>query len=195
MTFTLTNYTILYFLLPAVLSPILAAVVAAIGLRRWRPTILTLAIVGLILSLVGAVLFHNPLFDTSAHDVLNSSRNLMQEVIAAAALKSSIVIGGIGVFYALILTARAQRWGWFTAITVAAVISAIAGVALLSPSILFDFLSNEQAHSLASVPGFKFIMYTIASLSLIVMILFALLSRGAPVTSAALSMSDEVTLP
>jgi hypothetical protein len=195
MTFTLNNYNILYFLLPAVLSPILAAVVAAIGLRRWRPTILTLAIVGLILSFVGVILFHNPLFDTSAHDVLTGNSNPMQEVIAAAALKSGVVIGSIGVFYALILTARARRWGWFTTITTAAVISAIAGVALLSPSILFDFLSNEQVHSLASVPGFKFIMYAIASLSLMVMILFALLSRGSPVTFAAPSMSDEVTLP
>lgn len=189
------NYDVLVILLPALLFPILAAVVAAIGLRRWRPSILALAIASLILLLVGALLFSSPLFARSLTEILESTHKQTQQFIAATSLQSSMVVGSIGVFYALIQTARVQGWGWFTAITAAAIISTTASMTIVNPGILFDTLSNDQVHSLASAPGFKIIIYILASLSLIVILLYALLSRRSPVTAAAPSMADDVTLP
>ena len=102
-----------------------------------------------------------------------------------------------GAFYALIVAGRVRRWGWFTALAIATIISSIAGVLQAQPTILLDILGQQLAHDIGSAPGYVLISSIATSLSLLLQLLFALLSGHPSATyrPLAVASSDAVTLP
>ncbi|HET8907337.1 MAG TPA: hypothetical protein VFN11_10265 [Ktedonobacterales bacterium] len=188
----LKQYDYLDLLLPSVLFAVLAILVAAVGIARWRPVMVTTSLVGFALLMVGGILSHSPVAATASAALADSSVSSTQQIFAIAALRSGIVLGMLAAFYTLIVAARAHQWAWFVGIGLAAIIGAAAGVLVQSPSIWFDALGDQQAHAIASVPSYMLIGSVVAGLPLIVVLLDGLLGNPTPEVMRA---SNDVTLP
>jgi hypothetical protein len=188
----LKQYDYLDLLLPSVLFAVLAILVAAVGIARWRPVMVTTSLVGLALSVVGGILSHSPVAATASAALADSRVSSTQQIFAIAALRSGIVLGMLAAFYTLIVAARAYQWAWFVGIGLAAIIGAAAGVLVQSPSIWFDALGDQQAHAITSAPSYMLIGSIVAGLPLIVVLLDGLLGNPTPEMMRA---SNEVTLP
>lgn len=188
----LKQYDYLDLLLPSVLFAVLAILVAAVGIARWRPVMVIASLVGLALLVVGGILSHSPVAATASAALAESSVSSTQQVFAIAALRSGIVLGMLAAFYTLIVAARSHQWGWFLGIGLAAIIGAAAGVLVQSPSIWFDVLGDQQAHAIASAPSYMLIGSVVAGLPLIVVLLDGLLGNPTPEMMRA---SNDVTLP
>lgn len=120
----LKQYDYLDLLLPSVLFAVLAILVAAVGIARWRPVMVTTSLVGFALLMVGGILSHSPVAATASAALADSSVSSTQQIFAIAALRSGIVLGMLAAFYTLIVAARAHQWAWFVGIGLAAIIGA-----------------------------------------------------------------------
>jgi hypothetical protein len=175
-------------LLPAVLFAALAILTAAVGISRWRPVMVIFSVGGLALLVAGDIFSHNG----AAASTADSSMTATRQILAIAALRSGIVLGMLAAFYTLVVAARSHQWGWFAGIGLAAIIGAAAGVLVQKPSIWPDVLGGEQAHTIATAPGYMLIGSIVARLPLIVVLLDGLLGNPTP---EVLRASNEVMVP
>lgn len=190
------QYDILAQLLPAILFTVVAIVVAAVGIMRWRPTVATLAIVSLALLVVGSILYRNPILDATAPQptpLATDTGSSTAQIMGLSAQHSSIILGSLCAFFALIVAARGRQFGWFAGIAVASIISGLAGLLLLMPTLVFDFTSQEQAQSIITTSNVPLIAAVLAGFVALVELLYALI--GQTVAGVTLTTNDDITMP
>ena len=163
---------------PAILFLLLMALVAILGVTRWRPTLLALALAALAPRLLGVAILHQalsrePFFFSAVF--LQAIGNLMVNL--------SISTTTVGVFLALVLAARAHSWGWFSVILLAAILSTLTANFAFS---MYGLLVFDPAHARQTYlePGYFIFSNIIAGLDILVILLFALLG---PQTTAAVA--------
>jgi hypothetical protein len=180
------------------LFALLALVIGSVNLVRWRPVAFVVTLPGIALLLFAGFFMQNPFTTVIApqDSTPNSDTDLFRVVTLSAARRGALVALA-GAFYALIVAGRVRHWGWFTTLAIASVISAIAGVLLVPPTILFGFLGQQHAHDSGSGPGYVVIFSVVTRLPLLLLLLIALLSGRTSATypSPAVASSDAVMLP
>ena len=193
---TVIQYDILVQLLPPVVFALLAIVIGSINLVRWRPVAFVVTLFGIALLLFAGFFMQNPFVIVPQGSTLSSSNDLLC-VIALSAARCGALVALAGAFYALIVAGRVRRWGWFTTLAITTIISAVAGVLQVQPTILFDFLGGQQTQAIATAPGYVLIISIVTSLPLLMLLLFALLSgrQSATYRPPTVANSDAVTLP
>lgn len=142
---TAAQSALLTTVLSAVLVPVLAAIVAIIGLARARKTVLVLAIVGLLLYLIteiGVRLIESAVRVGVPYGLVNAAITLSPIAIQVASQAG--IVGGI---LALIRTAQIRRWSWFGTLLAAMLITALGGL-LLNTYVITQVLGNERAFDL-----------------------------------------------
>jgi hypothetical protein len=197
----LQNY-LLASVLPSVVVPLLIALVAILGVARWRRTLLVLALVELIFLVLGAVALRT--FTFGAVSTLPVRVLEFLQEVGTPLIVMSVSIATVGLFLALTLAARARRWGWFVALLLAAIISVLAAGFSFSPVPLIALFGYDTAQALRALsePLYIIVSNGLAALTMLVQLLYAIFGprdaqetqeTGAPATAPA-SASD-VTLP
>ncbi len=172
--------------LPSILFPLLIALVAILGIDRWRRTIVILASIALLLIIVGILTLR-------VHFL-----NIFLPTIAISVILSGLIISEVSIFLALVLAARSRHWGWFTTLLIAAVISTLASPFVTSYLAFYIFFGLERAQTLFSAPLYAIITTACASLTIVAQLLYALVGPRETVpspASATLASADDVTLP
>lgn len=177
---------VLQIVLPALLFPFLIVLAAGIGIPHWRRMLLVLTLVALALLIFGAVFLR---FTING----DQSEWFMYDLQAYAtpAINLSGVFSRVGAFLALVSVARSRRWSWFIVLAVAAILSALAGMVAFSSEGLELFVGSEQALSLFRSPLFAIVMNTLAGLTILVQLLYALIGPRTSATTTAMSMSSD----
>lgn len=188
------NYLLLS-VLPSVLLPLLIALIAILGVARWRRTVVTLTIIALLLLNIGVLALRAPFLRSASFPSQFAFTYL--PTIAGSVIDCAFVIAEVGIFLTLVLSARSRRWGWFTALLIAAVISMLAAQFAFSSFPLFIFIGIERAQTLFSAPLYAVITTVLASIAMLAQLLYALFGArpAAPATTATAASSDDVTLP
>ncbi len=186
--------------LPSLVVPLLIALVAILGVARWRRTLLVLALVELIFLALGVLALR--IFTFGAVSTLPVGVFEFLQEVGTPLVIMSVSSATIGLFLALTLAARARRWGWFVALLLAAVVSALATEFAISPLPLIALLGYDTAQALhaLSEPLYAIVSNGLAALTMHVQLLYAIFGprdaqemRFAPAVTSA-SASD-VTLP
>jgi hypothetical protein len=186
-------------LIPTVLFPLLIILAAGLGISRWRRLLLVLSLIALVLLAFGAFFLRTILDVRLSNRIPDSIINLFQPLATPAIIYSSLV-GHVGAFLALVLAARARSWGWFSALAVTTIISALAMLVAFNSYGLEIFNGSEQALSLYLSPLYGVISAVIVGLVLIAQVVYALFgprdpeeTRAAPANMPA--NATDVTLP
>lgn len=188
-------------LLPTVLTPLLIGLAVGLGSSRWRRAIFVYALVALLLYLFAAVIFY--IVDVtmfaerlSATDTSATSPVMSLLPYAVPAVYCSSVLGTVGAFLALVLARRARRWGWFTILLSAMLISAIAVLFALSAISLTLFIKDDkQAIELFSSSFYTVIVDILVILTMIAQLAFALFGPRESRSAAGIASASDVTLP
>ena len=183
--------------LPSLVVPLLIALVAILGIARWRRTLLILALVELICLVVGLLTLR--IFVLGA--VLGVARPFsarpfaLVQTFGTPLIAISLSTTTIGLFLALTLVARSRRWGWFVALLLAAIISALAAEVAFSSYPLTVLLGYPTAHALQTLadPLYTIITSNLVALSMLVHLLYAIFGPREP--HAAPAITDDATLP
>jgi hypothetical protein len=186
--------------LPSLVVPLLIALVAILGVARWRRTLLVLALVELIFLALGVLALR--IFTFGAVSTLPVGVFEFLQEVGTPLVIMSVSSATIGLFLALTLAARARRWGWFVALLLAAIVSALATEFAISPLPLIALFGYDTAQALRALsePLYAIVSNGLAALTMLVQLLYAIFGprdaqemRFAPaVTSASAS---GVTLP
>lgn len=187
--------------LPSLVVPLLIALVAILGVARWRRTLLVLALVELIFLALGVLALR--IFTFGAVSTLPVGVFEFLQEVGTPLVIMSVSSATIGLFLALTLAARARRWGWFVALLLAAIVSALAtefAISPLPPLIALFGYDTAQALRALSEPLYAIVSNGLAALTMLVQLLYAIFGprdaqemRFAPAVTSA-SASD-VTLP
>lgn len=186
--------------LPSLVVPLLIALVAILGVARWRRTLLVLALVELIFLALGVLALR--IFTFGAVSTLPVGVFEFLQEVGTPLVIMSVSSATIGLFLALTLAARARRWGWFVALLLAAVVSALATEFAISPLPLIALFGYDTAQALRALsePLYAIVSNGLAALTMLVQLLYAIVGprdaqemRFAPAVTSA-SASD-VTLP
>lgn len=186
--------------LPSLVVPLLIALVAILGVARWRRTLLVLALVELIFLALGVLALR--IFTFGAVSTLPVGVFEFLQEVGTPLVIMSVSSATIGLFLALTLAARARRWGWFVALLLAAVVSALATEFAISPLPLIALFGYDTAQALRALsePLYAIVSNGLAALTMLVQLLYAIFGprdaqemRFAPAVTSA-SASD-VTLP
>lgn len=186
--------------LPSLVVPLLIALVAILGVARWRRTLLVLALVELIFLALGVLALR--IFTVGAVSTLPVGVFEFLQEVGTPLVIMSVSSATIGLFLALTLAARARRWGWFVALLLAAVVSALATEFAISPLPLIALFGYDTAQALRALsePLYAIVSNGLAALTMLVQLLYAIFGprdaqemRFAPAVTSA-SASD-VTLP
>ena len=185
--------------IPTLLFPLLIVLAAGIGITRWRRLLLVLSLVALVLLAFGVLFYRTILNVQLSNSFPDSIINLFQP-LAIPALRCGSLIGNVGAFLALTLAAHARNWGWFSALAVAAIISALATLVAFDSYGLELFSGTERALSLFLSPLYAIITAVVVGLVLIAQLLYALFGPreplGAPaVTAPAPASGSDMTQP
>ncbi|HEU5349210.1 MAG TPA: hypothetical protein VFU63_11425 [Ktedonobacterales bacterium] len=176
--------------IPAVLFPVIAALVAIGGASNGRRTLAVLSLVGLALLLFGGFAISTPIVIKPSLGAFDA------QWIALPALFVGLGICRIGEVYALILTTRARDWLWFAAILIAAVIGAIAALFVLNANVPYAFLATlGQRSTISQLPYVPLIFSALSGVTLIAQLLYALIGLRGTTNAATSTFADEVTLP
>lgn len=197
MTSQVQNFLFAY-LLPNVLLPLVIAVVAILGVARWRRTLLALAIAELALFTLGIASLR--IFILGVGRVLPIPIIEFVTELGAPLINISIAITWIGALLALTLSARAHSWGWFVALLLTAIISIVAIEFAFSPYGLIVFYGTSRALQIFTVPQYEIITNGLAGLTILVQLLYAIFGRRElqqpDVAPGAIPASaNEATLP
>lgn len=186
--------------LPSLVVPLLIALVAILGVARWRRTLLVLALVELIFLALGVLALR--IFTFGAVSTLPVGVFEFLQEVGTPLVIMSVSSATIGLFLALTLAARARRWGWFVVLLLAAVVSALATEFAISPLPLIALFGYDTAQALRALsePLYAIVSNGLAALTMLVQLLYAIFGprdaqemRFAPAVTSA-SASD-VTLP
>jgi hypothetical protein len=186
--------------LPSLVVPLLIALVAILGVARWRRTLLVLALVELIFLALGVLALR--IFTFGAVSTLPVGVFEFLQEVGTPLVIMSVSSATIGLFLALTLAARARRWGWFVALLLAAIVSALATEFAISPLPLIALFGYDTAQALRALsePLYAIVSNGLAALTMLVQLLYAIFGprdaqemRFAPAVTSA-SASD-VTLP
>jgi hypothetical protein len=186
--------------LPSLVGPLLIALVAILGVARWRRTLLVLALVELIFLALGVLALR--IFTFGAVSTLPVGVFEFLQEVGTPLVIMSVSSATIGLFLALTLAARARRWGWFVALLLAAIVSALATEFAISPLPLIALFGYDTAQALRALsePLYAIVSNGLAALTMLVQLLYAIFGprdaqemRFAPAVTSA-SASD-VTLP
>ena len=169
--------------LPNILFPLLVALVAALGVNRWRRTLLWFSISGLILFIVSVLLLRPPVVSVGIR--LFGSLIEFLYVIASPSVTTCFILGEIGGFMAIVLAARSRSWGWFTILLVTALITAVGGLFAFSPYALTIFGAANQARDTFYTPLYAIITGVPTGLSLLTQLLYAFFGPRDSAPSAA----------
>ena len=161
--------------LPSILFILLIALVAVLGVARWPRTLLALALVALALRLLGIVIAHFLL--GGMERVLPTRVSEFLLLIGSPIINLSISVTTVGVFLALVLSARVRSWGWFSVILLAVIVSAFAANFAYSLYGLLVFVGTPQAYQIYLQPPYIIITNVIASLNIFALLLYALLGQ------------------
>ena len=179
--------------LPSVVFPLLVALVAALGINRWRRALLWLSIIGLILFIISALLLRIQFanlgvrFPTTVISLL--------DMVVSPAVSVSFILNEIGAIIALTLATRSHSWAWFINLLIATLISSGAGLFAFSPYALIVFGNYSQSQSVFYQPLYVLITVVPAGLSLLAQLLYALIGPQTATTATPVASSDAVTLP
>lgn len=187
---TAAQSAVLTTVLSLLLSPILVAIVAIIGLNQAKKTVLVLSIVGLVLFLgaeVGLRLFNSSVIDSGA--ALSTPASTLELLTTLLGFGPLVVLigsqaGSVGGFLALIRTAQLRHWDWFACIFAALIISAIGGV-LLNTFVVSQFTGTQRALELLQTPTYFILVSAIFSVTFIVQLLFGVFGPDTPASDAA----------
>lgn len=168
----LPNYVLLS-VVPSILLSLLIALVAILGITRWRRTVLALAIIALLLMIVGALALRTPFLRSAGFQSQFAFTYL--STIAGSMIDCAFVIGEVGIFLTLVLSARSRLWGWFTALLITAVISMLAAQFAFSSFPLYIFVGVERAQELFTAPLYAIITNILAGLAMVAQLLYALI--------------------
>ncbi|HEX5158873.1 MAG TPA: hypothetical protein VFW17_16805 [Ktedonobacterales bacterium] len=177
----LPNYVLLS-VVPSILLSLLIALVAILGITRWRRTVLALAIIALLLMIVGALALRIPFLHSAGFQSQFAFTYL--PTIAGSMIDCAFVIGEVGIFLTLVLSARSRLWGWFTALLITAVISMLAAQFAFSSFPLYIFVGIERAQELFTAPLYAIITNILAGLAMVAQLLYALID---PKTTTAVT--------
>jgi uncharacterized membrane protein YcfT len=170
--------------LPGIVFPLLIALVAVLGVARWPRTLLLLALVALTLRALGIVIAHFLL--GGMERVLPTPVSEFLLLIGSPTINLSISVTTVGVFLALVLSAQARSWGWFTVMLLATIVSALAANFAFSLYGLLVFSSTSQAYQTYLQPPYIIITNILAGLNILAILLYVLLrQRNTPVTPDA----------
>ena len=184
------NYIQTYLLtgvLPSILFPMLIALAAGLGMARWRRILVVLVIVGLALFVSGALVLiisamPGPGYASYPESTASSDVPfiaLLQSFATPAIIVSTAFIGA-GEVLALILAARSRSWRWFSVLIVAALIQHLAIQFALSPFGLIAFgTGTSRALQIFYSPAYRIPTYGIASLAMLVLVLYAVVGARA----------------
>ena len=198
MTSLLQNF-LLGSVLPSLVVPLLIALVAILGVARWRRALLVLALVELIFLVLGVLALR--IFAFGAVSTLPVRVFEFLQGVGTPLVAISVSSATIGLFLALTLAARARRWGWFVALLVAAIISVLASGFAFSPVPLIALFGYDTAQALHvfAEPLYTIVSNGLAALTMVAQLLYAIFGprdmqeTGSPAIASA-SASD-VTLP
>ncbi len=168
---------VLLIVVPSVLLPLLIALVAILGIARWRRTALALAIIALLLMIVGVLALRIPFLNSAGFQSQFAFTYL--PTIAGSVIDCAFVIGEVGIFLTLVLSARSRHWGWFTALLIAAVVSMLAAQFAFSYFPLYAFLDIERAQELFTALLYAIITTILAGLAMVAQLLYALVGPRA----------------
>lgn len=168
--------------LPGIVFPLLIALVAVLGVARWPRTLLALALVALALRILGIVIAHFLL--GGMERVLPPRVSEFLLLIGSPIINLSISVTTVGVFLALVLSARARSWGWFSVILLAVIVSAFATNFAYSLYGLLVFVGTPQAYQTYLQPPYIIITNVVASLNIVAILLYALIG---PKTTTAVA--------
>ena len=164
---------VLLSVVPSILLPLLVALVAILGVACWRRTVLALAIIALLLMIVGVLALRIPFLHSAGFQSQFAFTYL--PTIAGSVIDCAFVIGEVGIFLTLVLSARSRHWGWFTTLLIAAVISTLAGPFAFSSFPLYIFVGIERAQELFTAPLYAIITTILAGLAMGAQLLYALI--------------------
>lgn len=184
-------------ILPSILFPLLIALVAVLGIARWRRAIVILASIALLFLVLGVLTLRVHLLSADSFG-LQFVNIFLLPTIATSVILSGLIIGTVGIFLALVLAARSRHWGWFTTLLIAAVISTLAGPFATSYLAFYIFFGLERAQTLFSAPLYAIITTILAGLTMVAQLLYALIGprkAAQSPASATLASSTDVTLP
>ena len=182
---TAIQSAVLTTVISALLSPILVAIVAIIGLNRAKKTVLVLAIIGLVFFLsaeFGLRLAESGLTETTSPGTVHLISVFLQFGTLAVVIGSQA--GSVGGFLALIRTAQTRHWGWFAGILVALIVSAIGGI-LQNTFVISQFTSTQRAIELLQAPGYVIVTTAIFSVTFIVQILYGIFGSDTPANATS----------
>jgi hypothetical protein len=182
---TVTQLAVLTTVLSLLLSPILVAIVAIIGLNNAKKTVLVLAIIGLVLFLgaeIGLRLAESRLTESTSPSFIRLFSVLQQFGSLGVLIGSQA--GSVGGFLALIRTAQIRRWDWFAGIFVALIISAIGGI-LLNTFVVSQFIGTQRAIDLLQTPSYFILTSAIFSVTFIALLLYGIVGPDAPASDTA----------
>lgn len=201
MTLQVQNFLFAY-LLPNVLAPLVIALVAILGVARWRRTLLALAIAELVSFVVGVLTLRVFAFSAIFGAVNSLPLPVFEffQSLGAPLINISITITWIGALLALTLSARAHSWGWFVALLLASIISVLAIEFAFSPYGLIVLYGSSRAGEIFAETPYIIITNSLAGLTMLVQLLYAIFGRREPeqpgVTPSAMPASaNEATLP
>jgi hypothetical protein len=161
-------------ILPSILFPLLIALVAVLGSDRWRRTIVILTSIALLFLVLGVLTLrvHYLSPDSSRLQFVSI---FVLPTIATSVILCGLIIETIGIFLALVLSARSRHWGWFTTLLIAAVISTLAGPFVTSYLAFYIFFGLERAQELFTAPLYAVITTILAGLAMVAQLLYALI--------------------
>lgn len=197
MSLQVQNFLFAY-LLPNFLLPLVIAVVAILGVARWRGTLLALAIAELLLLILGIAALRILILGVGRF--LSIPFIEFVTGLGAPFINISIAITWIGALLALTLSARAHSWGWFVALLLASIISLLATEFAFSPYGLIILYGSSRAGEIFAETPYIIITNSLAALTMLVQLLYAIFGRreseqpGAALAAISAS-ANEATLP
>lgn len=197
MSLQIQNFLFAY-MLPNFLAPLVIAVVAILGVARWRPTLLALAIAELLLLVLGILALR--ILILGAGRFLSIPFIEFVGELGAPLINISIAITWIGALLALTLSARAHSWGWFVALLLASIISVLAIEFAFSPYGLIVLYGSSRAGEIFAETPYIIVTNSLAALTMLVQLLYAIFSRRELQQSIAnpaamRASANEATLP
>lgn len=197
MSLQIQNFLFAY-MLPNFIAPLVIAVVAILGVARWRPTLLALAIAELLLLVLGILALR--ILILGAGRFLSIPFIEFAGELGAPLINISIAITWIGALLALTLSARAHSWGWFGALLLASIISVLAIEFAFSPYGLIVLYGSSRAGEIFAETPYIIVTNSLAALTMLVQLLYAIFGRRELQQSianpAAMPASaNEATLP
>ena len=177
---TAAQSVLLTTILSAVLVPILVAVVAIIGLARARKTILVFAIVGLLLYVLTEIGVRS--IESGSRVGIPYALVIGAITLSPIAIKIASQLGIVGGILALIHSVHVKRWDWFSALLVAALVTAVGGL-LLNSFVIMQVLGSARAFELLGTNAYIILANALYCVSFIAQILYGVFGPAEPASA------------